>query len=1180
MAACRVIAVLTVLTAAAATSLSAEAALEAAAGHKANGGINGTNVTKGANGTNGTNHSSNHTIRFAEETEQEALTIEGQWWFDRLRGIAHKYAGTLGPLSIQGEYLVALPESKYVLVLACSPWWHHCRIAASEFDRFAQGLHEAGIEEHLQALTLDCSWRSNLAVCSRLLGPPRPQPAMWQDGVNAPKILEPAYLEESDLWPELAFPKLVLALRRDLMDQRPVEVRQSLRKDERMSSFVPNKPLTAEMILDWLAIARVEAIGSPIPGTVKLLTRADFGSLMTRQELRAPGSHSTVQGCICKSSWRHCGSSLWGFLRRQVSECRTVHGCPVGVGFCQTTWPCGETHEPTDKCDPDRLSSEERPERHSNEIDIKAALALWLHDIFTRHPFEPLELDPGQVRRKMLIQFLQLLCSYFPENLEGRMPEAVRRDHLHPDKSKGCRASLCHLGGLLADDADWMDLTEEIEVSMNRLPEEVEDPVTGAFGHEAKKPPARFLKRGKMRRILWRKLEIKWKLCGKPWPEYAQMGFDACRTVEPGHSGLSCGVWQLLHALTAAAAQEHECKWAPVHDQNRCVGPATNQTANDIHKMEKKLSKEVFAEQWLVAAKMNHNSTVPEHFHMGQPDLHATHCFKVKAQATDPEAPPERRVLQNCLNHNATMWLRLENSTEQGYQGLSTHKIYATLLDLDDSLGNKLDPSLAGQALYLDFTEDYVRNDGGAIVNQLLSGPEELRFIQFETWKLVTVEGVSTSGHDWYEMLAGALRGQEVVLRGPVPCNHSNPLELCDQPCADFLFDSNTAKEVQREWWLKEDWGSLKEVSTQWCLGEIWTQEALWFQRRNLGVGLQACEGDGPQWGVQKHHFFRNESWCSEWNRTLCLNVFKTLKLPHRRWVSVDPKQEVHASELPPAALIGRIRAMVALFWRCKECRKNFLRLEFNEAEMQKPRDAVIWLWNAHNAITSEIFLEAGEYIVEQDPDAKQELVLSRERGREALWPSQSLCPRCRRNTTSKADLGQSKKYPSLDSAFDLDEVYRFLINGFYVSHEKGLKKQVVWEAYRANGTLGGAATGGGGGNEQKVLGVHGQMVEVTQEQNILSRSAVLGAAVAGAERLSGEPERAARRVSLLASGAFVASLAAALVWAAVLRPASRCDATLGLSGRGPASSAGPEAGAALLGIGPESQFRYTRALG
>ena len=38
---------------------------------------------------------------------------------------------------------------------------------------------------------------------------------------------------------------------------------------------------------------------------------------------------------------------------------------------------------------------------------------------------------------------------------------------------------------------------------------------------------------------------------------------------------------------------------------------------------------------------------------------------------------------------------------------------------------------------------------------------------------------------------------------------------------------------------------------------------------------------------------------------------------------------------------------------------------------MRKPRDAVIWLWNAHNAITSEIFLEAGEYIVEQDAPKK-----------------------------------------------------------------------------------------------------------------------------------------------------------------------------------------------------------------
>jgi len=202
-------------------------------------------------------------------------------------------------------------------------------------------------------------------------------------------------------------------------------------------------------------------------------------------------------------------------------------------------------------------------------------------------------------------------------------------------------------------------------------------------------------------------------------------GARSKRQTVPGHSGLSCGVWQLLHALTAAAAHQHECKWAPVHDPNRCIGPSTNKTANDIHKMEKLDKKEEFAEQWLVAAKLNHNSTVPDHFHLGQPATHKTHCFKVKVNATEPDAPIENRVLLNSLNHNATMWLRLENSTEQGYQGLETHKIYATVLDLDDSLGNKMDPSLAGAVLYLDFTADYVRNDGGAVVNQLLSGPED-----------------------------------------------------------------------------------------------------------------------------------------------------------------------------------------------------------------------------------------------------------------------------------------------------------------------------------------------------------------------------------------------------------------------------------------------------------------------
>ena len=75
------------------------------------------------------------------------------------------------------------------------------------------------------------------------------------------------------------------------------------------------------------------------------------------------------------------------------------------------------------------------------ESDVRAGLALWLHEIFERQVFELPADDHREHRRKALLDLLRLLCSYFPDHLPG--PSTNPRD---------CRESLCHLGWLLEDE--------------------------------------------------------------------------------------------------------------------------------------------------------------------------------------------------------------------------------------------------------------------------------------------------------------------------------------------------------------------------------------------------------------------------------------------------------------------------------------------------------------------------------------------------------------------------------------------------------------------------------------------------------------------------------------------------------------------------------------------------------
>merc|ERR1719174_2936946 len=108
-------------------------------------------------------------------------------------------------------------------------------------------------------------------------------------------------------------------------------------------------------------------------------------------------------------------------MNLEPDDCKLYHYCSEELGFCETTWPCGDKLTRTDKCTRHELKPFNMSlAKHSTEADIEEALALWLHEVFARHTFETEEQDPSQQRKRALIGFLTVLCSYFPDHLQGR----------------------------------------------------------------------------------------------------------------------------------------------------------------------------------------------------------------------------------------------------------------------------------------------------------------------------------------------------------------------------------------------------------------------------------------------------------------------------------------------------------------------------------------------------------------------------------------------------------------------------------------------------------------------------------------------------------------------------------------------------------------------------------------
>lgn len=940
------------------------------------------------------------------------LTIGGDWWFDQLYGIPHHWASSISPLMFEGSKFVALPRTPYFLIMLISPWWTHCRHAAAEFDRLAEALSAAGADDQLKAVSLDCSSLLMRSICSRFLGDPRPVAPVWQDGTNSPKIGKLAFRTFADPWPAAALPTLLLGSREDFLVLG--SGREGVLAEANIARISP-APRLAEDMLSWALHTGMEPISGFSLSDLLPASRDAFQREIWHLRQRVGGGgiervhDETVQGCMCRSTWRHCIHAQWGVSHPDENLCHMKMGCPADLRFCKTVAPCGDNQEMSDRCEPPvgagtsnsseaaapvADTSHEREQLHGDEEDALAALALWLHEIFSRHAFEVTDDDPSQGRRFALVRFLQLLCSYFPDHLEGwdAQQQASQRPGEMGREGAGaqCRESLCRLGGILETDHLWERYTEVVDAALELIPEGGRSPVTG----EAPPVPPLLRRRAHVRRFRWHELELDWRLCNRPWIEYGQQGWDGCQSKNPFARGFPCGVWNLLHAVTAELAQLQDCHYAAHQDVDVCLGPADNESATELMEIKFARQEEKGARVKNMLEERSHNATLPDHLLLGPADKdaneHGQKCWKVIS--------PNKK-----LNFSVAANITAELEMEELLHG-----------DVVECTLRKFGGRKVNTRVSMQLVDDFRLRDGGAVVARVVKGPDYFRLVERQFWKVRDIGGVYIKGLDWRKVLKDAYGSPKVILEGPVPCNRSDP--LCKLPCAVFKFQPDEATS-----WPDAPSGLLVEQKTGKCFGH-WKASKWIFWSEDLGIGLVDCNG-ATKYRYRKKHEVQQLRFCNEEYPDDCNRPLNTPNFQHRTWVPLEKAPpEVPALVVTSRDAVDRMRTMIAFFWRCKECRERFLTFEYDAVKhIHHPKDAVLWFWKVHNEISSQLKTAADH--AEISPFDKEHP--------KSLWPPRSLCPGCWKPEREASDKSKSGHW---SAAFVEDQVYHFMVGHFYLS--------------------------------------------------------------------------------------------------------------------------------------------------
>jgi len=900
------------------------------------------------------------------------LTVDGFWWFERLYGVPRHYTTPTSCISTDrsGSHFIALPQVPYVILMLCSPWWVHCRHAASEFERFLDGVHAAGLEKQLLALTVDCSWSRMVPLCRRFLGKAREVRPIWQDGVNAPGIGLLAYSSLADHWSESSLPGLALGSREDL-----IEFGKGFGAGAGIARISP-APMNAEDILNWVMQSNIDLfsdLSSISISELQPLAKRDFHHRLLHIREHLEHQHPTAHGCECKTTWRHCAHPAFGIVHSGQTMCHMLVGCPPELEHCQTTKSCGANHATSDKCAPVSSLEDvvgEKLQRHGDEEDSVAALALWLHEIFERHPFELLEDDPKQQRLNVFMDFLRTLCAYFP-------------DHLNGGSSAGedCRKSICRLGGILETEGLWKKYTEVIAVTVQS------SIVT---------PVADSRKQAFVRRIKWRDLERDWRLCGRPWTEFGKDGWIGCKADNPFARGFPCGAWNLIHAIMAQVARVHDSDLA-----------GQNKTAKELDALRKIRRKEHQLALAKLKAERSRNASLPHLIKLSPLWSRGRRCYYVWGP---------NKFLNVTRAENATAKVRVDHF----------HPV-----DRLQGILVKLGAQKKHDVVEFQLVNDYIRDDDGAIVFKVVTGPAEFKNAQNQSWKLRTVNGVPAHHQDWRVMLRESLTlGKTIiVLEGPIPCNNGTDVP-CHAKCAEFKFLENPDPRLTSKY---TPVGKLKEQSTGQCLGHL-TKPYWIFWATDLGIGLVDCN-TASEYRFEEQSFLRNVRFCNTNVAAFphdCQRIVLHLTFKHHEWVPfVKPRPTLTGVIEPPRVVVKQFRRMISLFWHCQECRHHFHSLQLSSIDSIKhPRDAVLWWWRVHNDINADL-KKAKDHVASSPLDPKFPKM---------PWPSKALCPKC------WIPHGSTNRTAAM---FNEQEVYHFLVNSFYAS-KASKRSEIAAETHQA----------------------------------------------------------------------------------------------------------------------------------
>eukprot|EP00747_Dinoflagellata_sp_TGD_P007150 gnl/TRDRNA2_/TRDRNA2_116754_c0_seq1.p1 gnl/TRDRNA2_/TRDRNA2_116754_c0~~gnl/TRDRNA2_/TRDRNA2_116754_c0_seq1.p1 ORF type:complete len:366 (+),score=46.95 gnl/TRDRNA2_/TRDRNA2_116754_c0_seq1:39-1100(+) len=148
-------------------------------------------------------------------------------------------------------------------------------------------------------------------------------------------------------------------------------------------------------------------------------------------------------------------------------------------------------------------------------------------------------------------------------------------------------------------------------------------------------------------------------------------------------------------------------------------------------------------------------------------------------------------------------------------------------------------------------------------------------------------------------------------------------------------------------------------------------------------------------------------------------------------------RDEVGKTPLEPIFLVRSVRSFLLEFMPCTICKRHLLRAPFKPEGIETHRDAVIWLWNTHNYISSFVY---------ETPESEKAFATDPAYPPQPNWPTMELCPLCikpKHEEAARTEWIQPTKQiaPSFDAAlcddpskcpedpveWDLDAVYEFL---------------------------------------------------------------------------------------------------------------------------------------------------------